>query len=112
MFNLFFISEGLTLVLIIDSSEDSGIARNLGIRIKIHEADEIAFPQDDGFIFEAGYMFTVSISSVSRIRLVSSRHDQIWSYIINMYFRRCDNRFLADDAPTAVHNEVENIHFR
>lgn len=49
----------------VDSSEDAGISKEMGIKLKVHEPDEIAFPQDDGFLFEAGYGFTISITAVS-----------------------------------------------
>lgn len=63
-FLLYLSIQGLTLVLIVDSSQDTALSKTFGFRIKIHDADEIAFPQEDGFIFEPGYMFTVSIGMV------------------------------------------------
>lgn len=55
---------GLSLLLIIDKPESTGFANELGIRLAIHEQDEMAFPHENGFLIEAGYMTSIALTVV------------------------------------------------
>jgi len=46
-------------------SDDVGLSDHLGMRLLIHDQNNLAFPQDNGLIFQTGYSYLVSLTIVN-----------------------------------------------
>lgn len=60
--------EGLSMMLIVNKPQNTELASGLGITLKVHDQDELAFTQVDGLPLEAGYITNIAITVVSNFQ--------------------------------------------